>query len=80
MSRRPATGNGTIEFESTGNGKLLSGAMSERVADDTRSFGERVWTLQLVSDEYPLSSPNAGTASLTWKLNSGGDSHCGAYL
>ena len=54
--------------------------MSERVADDTRRFGARVCTFQLVSGDYHLSSSNSGTATFTWKLNSGGDSHCGAYL
>jgi hypothetical protein len=74
------TGNGSIEFESTGSGKFLSGSMSERVADDTRRFGERVCTFQLVSGEYHLSASNAGIATITWKLNSSGDRHCGAYL
>ena len=58
-----ATGYGSIEFESTGNGKFRSGAMSERVHDDTRRFGERVCTFQLVSGEYHLSSSNSGTAT-----------------
>jgi hypothetical protein len=74
------TGNGSVEFESAGNGKFLSGTMSERVADDTHRFGERLCTFQMVNGNYHLSSPDSGTATISWKLNSGSDSHCGAYL
>jgi hypothetical protein len=74
------TGNGSVEFESAGNGKFLSGTMSERVADDTHRFGERLCTFQMVKGDYHFSSPRSGTATISWKLNSGSDSHCGAYL
>ncbi|MGO9454787.1 MAG: hypothetical protein ACLQDV_27630 [Candidatus Binataceae bacterium] len=75
-----ATGNGTMEFESDGNGKFTAGSMSEHQADDTRTFGEKACTFQLVSGEYHLSTPSAGTSTLAWKLQPGGDSHCGAAL
>ena len=75
-----ATGNGTMEFESDGNGKFTAGGMSQHQADDTRTFGEKVCTFQLVSGEYHMTSPSAGTSTLAWKLQPGSDSHCGAYL
>ena len=75
-----ATGSGTIEFESDMNGRLTSGTLSERVADDTRTFGQRACTFALVSGESRLSSLSGGTSTITWKLNPGGDTHCGAYL
>jgi hypothetical protein len=59
----PVTGNGSVEFESAGNGRFLSGTMSERVADDTHKFGERLCTFQLVNGDYHLSSPDSGTAT-----------------
>lgn len=74
------TGNGNIEFESAGSGEFSSGTMSERVAVDTRRFGERVCTFQMVSGEYHLSSADSGTATISWKLNSGGVSHCATCL
>jgi|SRR5271156_1442737 len=73
-----ATGNGTMEFDSDGNGKFTAGSMSEHQADDTRTFGEKACTFQLVSGEYHMNTPSAGTSTLAWKLQLGGDNHCGA--
>jgi hypothetical protein len=75
-----ATGSGTIEFEADSNGKFTSGTLSELVADDTRTFGQRACTFQLVSGESRMSSSAGGSSIITWKLNPGGDTHCGAYL
>jgi hypothetical protein len=36
-----ATGKATMEFESDGNGRFTAGSLSEHLADDTRTFGER---------------------------------------
>jgi len=36
-----AAGNGTMEFESDGNGRFISGTISEHLADDTRTFGQK---------------------------------------
>jgi hypothetical protein len=75
-----ATGRGTIEFEADASGKITSASMSERVADDTRTFGARVCTFQLQSGESRMMSSAAGISTFNWKLNPGGDNHCGAYL
>jgi hypothetical protein len=75
-----ATGNGTMEFESDGNGKFIAGSMTEHVADDTRRLGEKVCTFQLVNGEYRMNSSSAGTSTIVWKLRAGSDSHCGAFL
>ena len=58
-----ATGNGTMEFESDGNGKYTAGNMSEHLADDTRTFGEKECGFQLVRGEYQMSSPSMGTST-----------------
>jgi hypothetical protein len=75
-----ATGTATMEFESDGNGKFTTGSFSEHLADDTRTFGEKVCSFQLVSGEYHMNSPSAGTSTLAWRLQAGSDSHCGAWL
>jgi hypothetical protein len=75
-----ATGNATMEFESDGNGKFTTGSLSEHLADDTRTFGEKVCAFQLVSGEYRMNSPSAGTSTLAWRLQVGSDNHCGAWL
>jgi hypothetical protein len=54
--------------------------MSEHLADDTSAFGEKACAFQLVSGEYHMNSPSAGTSTLTWKLQLGSNSHCGAFL
>lgn len=73
-----ATGTGTMELESDGNGKFIAGSLSEHLADDTRRSGERMCTSQLVSGEYRMNSASAGTATMLWKLRPGSDPHCGA--
>jgi hypothetical protein len=52
-----ATGSATKVFEADGNGKFTTGALSEHLADDTRTFGEKVCSFQLVSGEYHMASP-----------------------
>ena len=75
-----ATGSGSIEFEADGSSKFTSGTLSESVADDTRTFGQRACTFQLVSGQSSASASSGGTSIISRKLNPGGDTHCGAYL
>ncbi len=74
-----ATGTGVIEFNSDGSGTIQSGYMVESLADDTRRSGDKTCSFTLVRGEYHLTSPSAGTATMTWKLRPGSDSHCGGY-
>jgi len=75
-----ATGSAVMEFDSDGKGRFTTGSLSEHLADDTRTFGEKVCAFQLVKGEYHMNSANAGTSNLAWRLKVGSDSHCGAWL
>lgn len=75
-----ATGAGTVELDADGNGKFTAGSMSEHLADDTRRFGEKNCNFRLISGEYRLTSPTAGSSTAAWKLEVGSDAHCGSYL
>jgi hypothetical protein len=74
-----STGTGVIEFAADGNGTIQSGNMTESLADDTRRSGDKNCSFTLTKGEYRLTSPNSGTATLTWKLQAGSDPHCGGY-
>jgi hypothetical protein len=58
-----ATGKATMEFESDGNGRFTAGSLSEHLADDTRTFGEKACVFKLESGEYHMNSQTAGTSS-----------------
>lgn len=75
-----ATGNGTIEYDSTASGRIQAGTMTEHLADDTRRFGEKTCTFNLVSGESSMNSPDSGTTTFTWQLRPGSDGHCGASI
>ena len=75
-----ATGGGTMEFESDSTGKILYGTMTQHEADDTRRFGEKACTFNLVSGQSVMTSASAGTATFTWQLKPGSDGHCGAWI
>ncbi len=68
-----------MELDSDGNGKFTAGILSERLADDTRRFGEKACTYELVRGEYRMTSADAGTSTIIWKLKPGSDGHCGGY-
>jgi hypothetical protein len=74
-----STGTGVIEFASDGNGMIESGNMTESLADDTRRSGDKACSFTLTKGDYRLTSPNSGTATMTWKLKPGSDPHCGGY-
>jgi hypothetical protein len=74
-----ATGSGVIEFAAAGNGKIDSGNMTESLGDDTRRSGDKTCSFTLIEGNYHLTSPHTETATMTWKVQTGSDPHCGGY-
>jgi hypothetical protein len=74
-----ATGSGVIEFAAAGNGKIDSGNMTESLGDDTRRSGDKTCSFPLIEGNYHPTSPHTGTATMTWKVQTGSDPHCGGY-
>ncbi len=71
---------GTMEIVSDGNGKFISGQMTQHVGDDTRMAGSDVCTFDLESGTYVQRPYGTTTNTLTWKLRAGSDPHCGAIV
>src|ERR1700726_1346380 len=59
---------GTMEIVSDGNGKFISGQMTEHLGDDTRMAGTSVCTFDLESGTYVLQSDGITANTTTWKL------------
>jgi hypothetical protein len=71
---------GTMEIASNGNGKFISGQMTQHVGDDTRMAGTNVCTFDLESGSYVQRLDGTTANTLTWKLRAGSDPHCGAIV
>ena len=73
-----ATDLGTMEIESDGHGKFVSGQMTQHLADDTHMAGTEVCTFDLESGSYVQHSDGTTANTIAWKLRPGSDPHCGA--
>jgi hypothetical protein len=51
-----ATGSAVMDFDSDGNGRFTTGSLTEHLADDTRTLGEKVCAFQLINGEYHMKS------------------------
>ena len=76
-----AAGQGEMEITSDGNGKLTSGTLTERIADDThRPSGIDVCTYTLVSGNYSIDQDGNGTSSAQWALGANDTAHCTNFV
>jgi len=76
-----ATGQGEMEITSDGNGKLVRGSLTERIADDTHHpSGIDVCTYTLVSGDYSIDQDGNGTSSARWALGAGDTAHCTNFV
>ena len=76
-----AAGQGEMEITSDGNGKLVRGSLTERIADDThRPSGIDVCTYNLVSGNYAIDRDGNGTSSARWALGAGDTTHCANFV
>jgi hypothetical protein len=75
------TGQGTMEIAADGNGKLVSGTITERVADDTHPpSGTDTCTFTLQAGSYTLGKDGNGTSSARWALRTGDTTHCANFV
>ena len=75
------TGQGSMEITADGNGKLLAGTLTERVADDThRPSGADVCTFTVQSGSYSIGKDGSGTSSVRWALRTGDTTHCANFV
>jgi hypothetical protein len=75
------TGQGTMEMTADGNGKLVRGTITERIADDTHyPSGADVCTFTLLSGRYSIGKDGNGTASARWVLQTGDTTHCANFV
>jgi hypothetical protein len=75
------TGQGTMELTADGNGKLVRGTITERVADDTHyPSGADVCTFTMLSGSYSIGRDGSGTSSARWGLRKGDAAHCANFV
>ena len=75
------TGQGEMEITADGNGKLVRGALTERVADDThRPSGVDVCTFTLINGSYSIDRDGNGTSSARWALGANDTAHCTNFI
>lgn len=75
------TGQGTMEITADGNGQLVRGTITERIADDThRPSGADVCTFNLQSGSYSIGKDGNGTSSTRWALRTGDTTHCANFV
>jgi hypothetical protein len=75
------TGQGTMEMTADGNGKLVRGTITERVADDTHfPSGADLCTFTLQSGSYSIGKNGSGTSSARWALRTGDTTHCANFV
>jgi hypothetical protein len=71
-----AAGQGEMEITADGNGKLVRGSLTERLADDTHHpSGIDVCNYTLVTGNYSIDQDGNGTTSVRWALRSGPQVH-----
>jgi hypothetical protein len=75
------TGQGEMEITADGNGKLVRGTLTERIADDThRPSGIDVCTFTLISGSYSIDRDGNGTSSARWALGANDTAHCTNFI
>jgi hypothetical protein len=75
------TGQGSMEITADGNGRLVRGTITERVADDTHQpSGADVCTFTLQSGSYSIGKDGSGTSSAQWALRTGDTAHCANFV
>lgn len=75
------TGQGEMDITADGNGKLVAGRLTERIADDThRPSGADVCSFTLVSGSYSINYDGNGTSSARWALGPGDTTHCANFV
>jgi len=75
------TGQGTMEIVADGNGKLVRGTITERVADDTHHpSGADTCTFILQAGSYSIAKDGSGTTSARWALRTGDTTHCANFV
>jgi hypothetical protein len=75
------TGQGSMEITADGNGKLVSGELTERIADDTNHpSGADVCTFALQRGSYSIGNDGSGTSSARWALRTGDTAHCANFV
>jgi hypothetical protein len=75
------TGQGSMEITADGNGKLVRGTITERVADDTHHpSGADMCTFTLQSGSYSIGKDGGGTSSARWALSTGDTTHCANFV
>jgi hypothetical protein len=75
------TGQGTMDLTADGNGKLVQGTLTERVADDTHHpSGADVCSFTLQSGSYSIGKDGSGTSLARWALRTGDTTHCANFV
>jgi hypothetical protein len=75
------TGQGEMEITADGNGKLVAGRLTERIADDTHHpSGADVCSFALVSGTYSINQDGSGTSSARWALGANDTAHCTNFV
>ena len=75
------TGQGSMEIAADGNGKLVRGTITERVADDTHHpSGSDTCTFTLQAGSYSIGKDGNGTSSAQWALRTGDTTHCANFV
>jgi hypothetical protein len=75
------TGQGEMEITADGNGKLVAGRLTERIADDThRPSGADMCSFTLVSGSYSINDDGNGTSSAQWALGANDTAHCANFV
>jgi hypothetical protein len=70
-----------MELTADGNGKLMQGTLTERVADDTHHpSGADVCTFTMLGGTYYIGKDGSGTSSARWALRTGDTTHCGNFV
>ena len=76
-----AAGQGEMEITADGNGKLVRGSLTERIADDTHHpSGIDVCNYTLVSGNYSIDQDGNGTTSVRWALGAGETAQCANFV
>lgn len=76
-----AAGQGEMEITSDGNGKLVRGSLTERIADDTHHpSGIDVCTYTLLGGNYSIDEDGNGTSSARWALSTGDTANCTNFV
>jgi hypothetical protein len=75
------TGQGEMEISADGNGKLVAGRLTERIADDTHHpSGADVCSFTLIGGSYSIDHDGNGTSSALWALGANDTAHCANFV